>query len=187
MNSLDGNTLVNAQTIVYTGTGGGAVKVKCFSYYGGRKFFCKEGCNQEDILIQTTGVTAHNGRYSMTYDGTFTGGNVFVTITQLTKSDSGLYWCGSGAQYQLIEIIIVDGEFLFKVIKMFFLILLLNFFYQRVLFKIKMFSLSSSHSFHLTQDSTGVVWTDLSYQTLTRSLGSLSQMVSFHLKWIENE
>ncbi|XP_051280571.1 uncharacterized protein LOC127377049 isoform X2 [Dicentrarchus labrax] len=106
----DGNTLVNAQTIVYTGTGGGAVKVKCFSYYGGRKFFCKEGCNQEDILIQTTGVTAHNGRYSMTYDGTFTGGNVFVTITQLTKSDSGLYWCGSGAQYQLIEIIIVDGS-----------------------------------------------------------------------------
>ncbi|XP_051281621.1 uncharacterized protein LOC127377603 isoform X8 [Dicentrarchus labrax] len=105
----DGNTLVNAQTIVYTGTEGGTVTVKCsFSSSGRSKFFCKGRCNQEDILIQTTGVTAHNGRYSMTYERTFTGGNVFVTITQLTKSDSGLYWCGFGDYYQQIEIIVVD-------------------------------------------------------------------------------
>ncbi len=47
-----------------------------------------------------------------------------MTITQLTKSDSGRYWCGSGRfltpdSYQLFEIIVVDGEFLLKVIKMF--------------------------------------------------------------------
>ncbi|XP_051281616.1 polymeric immunoglobulin receptor-like isoform X3 [Dicentrarchus labrax] len=105
----DGNTLVNAQTIVYTGTEGGTVTVKCsFSSSGRSKVFCKGRCNQEDILIQTTGVTAQNGRYSIQYESTVTEANVLVTITQLTESDSGRYRCGSRAQYQQIEIIVVD-------------------------------------------------------------------------------
>ncbi|XP_038554094.1 polymeric immunoglobulin receptor-like isoform X2 [Micropterus salmoides] len=105
----DGNTgLTNAQIpSVYTGTEGGDVEVRCpFSSYGTSMFFCKRECKPEDILIHTTGVRDQRGRYSIRYDG---GGNVFVSITQLTKSDSGLYRCGLGGSNITFEIIVVDG------------------------------------------------------------------------------
>ncbi|XP_033981434.1 polymeric immunoglobulin receptor-like isoform X2 [Trematomus bernacchii] len=108
----DGNTgLVSAQLSVYSGTEGENARVKCsFPSYRNRKFFCKEPCEQEDILIKTTDATAQSGRYSIDYkDGVFS-----VTITQLTKSDSGRYRCGAGsslkkALYKDIEIIVVDA------------------------------------------------------------------------------
>ncbi|XP_038554095.1 high affinity immunoglobulin alpha and immunoglobulin mu Fc receptor-like isoform X3 [Micropterus salmoides] len=105
----DGNTgLTNAQIpSVYTGTEGGDVEVRCpFSSYGTSMFFCKRECKPEDILIHTTGVRDQRGRYSIRYDG---GGNVFVSITQLTKSDSGLYRCGLGGSNITFEIIVVDA------------------------------------------------------------------------------
>ncbi|KAI9515699.1 hypothetical protein NQZ68_023351 [Dissostichus eleginoides] len=83
-----------------------------------QKVFCKEPCQQEDILIETTDATAQRGRYSSDYkDGVF-----LVTITQLNKSDSGRYGCGAGpslkqAVYRDIEIIVVDGYFLYVSIK----------------------------------------------------------------------
>ena len=45
-----------------------------------------------------------------------------VTITQLTKSDSGRYRCGLGGSsgpdsYTDFDVIVTDGEFLLKVIK----------------------------------------------------------------------
>ncbi|KAF3860955.1 hypothetical protein F7725_001210, partial [Dissostichus mawsoni] len=85
----DGSTgLVSAQVTVYSGTEGENVRVECsFPSYRIRKFFCKEPCEQEDILIETTDATAQRGRYRIDYkDGGF-----FVTITQLNKSDSGRY------------------------------------------------------------------------------------------------
>lgn len=46
-----------------------------------------------------------------------------MTITQLTSSDSGLYMCGMGqtlsaASFRQFEVVVVDGEFLLKVMKM---------------------------------------------------------------------
>ncbi|KAJ4933819.1 hypothetical protein JOQ06_006628 [Pogonophryne albipinna] len=108
----DGSTgLISAQLSVYSGIEGENVRVECFiPSYRIRKFFCKEPCEQEDILIETTDASAQRGRYRIDYkDGGF-----FVTITQLTKSDSGRYWCGAGtslrkASYKNIEIIVVDA------------------------------------------------------------------------------
>ncbi|XP_033981436.1 polymeric immunoglobulin receptor-like isoform X2 [Trematomus bernacchii] len=108
----DGNTgLVSAHLSVYSGIEGEDVRVKCsIPSFGIRKIFCKEPCDKEDILIETPGATAQRGRYSIDYkNGVFS-----VTITQLTKSDSGRYRCGAGsslkqALYKDIEIIVVDA------------------------------------------------------------------------------
>ncbi|XP_037627436.1 uncharacterized protein LOC119489272 isoform X2 [Sebastes umbrosus] len=110
----DGNNgLVNAQSTVYTGTEGGDVTIECSSSSSGsRKIFCKEQCEQEDILIETTNVRARRGRYSIEWkrtQGTRVG-DVSVTITQLTKSDSGRYRCGGSiSTFEQIEIIVVDA------------------------------------------------------------------------------
>ncbi|XP_033987565.1 polymeric immunoglobulin receptor-like [Trematomus bernacchii] len=109
----DGNTgLFSAQHSVYSGIEGENVRVQCsFPSSRTRKFFCKEPCKQNrDILIETTDATAQSGRYSIDYKDR----RHFVTISQLTKSDSGRYRCGVGsslssASYEYIEIIVVDA------------------------------------------------------------------------------
>ncbi|KAI4824638.1 hypothetical protein KUCAC02_013136 [Chaenocephalus aceratus] len=103
----DGSTgLVSAQLSVYSGIEGETIRFQCsFPSYGGRKLFCKEPCEQVDILIETSGASAQSGRYSIDYKQR----ELFVSITQLTKSDSGKYWCGAGA-YENIEIIVVDAK-----------------------------------------------------------------------------
>ncbi|XP_074500909.1 uncharacterized protein LOC141773121 [Sebastes fasciatus] len=108
------NSLVNAQTTVYTGTEGEDVRVKCSSSLSGiRNGFCKEQCKQKDILIVTSDVRAQRGRYSIEWNkkqGTILG-DVSVTITQLIKSDSGRYRCGrSFSTFEQIEIIVVDAR-----------------------------------------------------------------------------
>ncbi|XP_045911387.1 polymeric immunoglobulin receptor-like [Micropterus dolomieu] len=110
----DGNTgLTNAQiTSVHTGTEGGDITVTCpFSSPGSSMFFCKRECKPEDILIHTTGVRDQRGRYSITYEGGYSlySKYVFVSIIQLTKSDSGLYSCGLGGSSIKFEIIVVDA------------------------------------------------------------------------------
>nr|XP_033942460.1 polymeric immunoglobulin receptor-like isoform X2 [Pseudochaenichthys georgianus] len=108
----DGSTgLVSAQVSVYSRIEGEDVRVECFiPSYRIRKVFCKEPCDKEDILIETTDASAQRGRYSIDHkDGGF-----FVTITQLTKSDSGRYSCGAGtsstqALSKDFEIIVVDA------------------------------------------------------------------------------
>ncbi|XP_033987564.1 polymeric immunoglobulin receptor-like isoform X3 [Trematomus bernacchii] len=110
----DGNTgLVSAQHTVYSGIEGENVRVQCsFPSDRNRKFFCKETCEQKkDILIETYGAPAQSGRYRIDYKQK----DLFVTITQLTKSDSGGYWCGVGSSlstvsYEYIEIIVVDAK-----------------------------------------------------------------------------
>ncbi|XP_033981423.1 uncharacterized protein LOC117478542 isoform X2 [Trematomus bernacchii] len=108
----DGNTgLVSAQLSVYSVIEGEDVRVECpFPSYRIRKFFCKEPCRRKDILIETTDAPAQRGRYSIDYENR----DYFVTITQLTKSDSRRYRCGVGlylstASYEYIEIIVVDA------------------------------------------------------------------------------
>uniref|UniRef100_A0A667WGP9 Immunoglobulin domain-containing protein n=1 Tax=Myripristis murdjan TaxID=586833 RepID=A0A667WGP9_9TELE len=93
---------------VSMGTEGEDVTVGCFYNLAKdkEKYFCKGTCTGEDILIETS-----QDRYQ----------NVFyVTITQLTKSDSGTYYCGVNRTindtYMNIQIDVQDGEFLLKMI-----------------------------------------------------------------------
>ncbi|XP_026189154.1 uncharacterized protein LOC113146096 [Mastacembelus armatus] len=95
-----------AQSITYIGTTGGQITVKCSeSFQTSWKTFCKDPCNR-NILIQTTGVRAHSGRYSIKYER----GHFSVSITELIKSDSGRYRCGvSSAPYVEFGITVVDA------------------------------------------------------------------------------
>uniref|UniRef100_A0A667WGQ0 Immunoglobulin domain-containing protein n=1 Tax=Myripristis murdjan TaxID=586833 RepID=A0A667WGQ0_9TELE len=91
--------------------------VTCFYTWakGRKKFFCKGTCKEKDILIETTQNRYQNGRYMIkdTRTGVF-----YVTITQLTKSDSGTYYCGVYRfikdSYKEVKIEVQDGEFLLK-------------------------------------------------------------------------
>ncbi|XP_038577630.1 uncharacterized protein LOC119905021 [Micropterus salmoides] len=94
-----GNTgLVSAKLDIYAGAEGGTGAISCyFTLSGSRKFFCKNECKAEDILVKTDDVRAQSGRYSIEYrDGSSGRRIVSVTITNLTKSDSGRYRCGLG-------------------------------------------------------------------------------------------
>ncbi|XP_038595241.1 polymeric immunoglobulin receptor-like [Micropterus salmoides] len=94
-----GNTgLVSAQFNIYTGAEGGTGTINCyFTLSGSRKFFCKNECKAEDILVKTDDVRAQSGRISIDYrNGSSGRGIVSVTITNLIKSDSGQYRCGLG-------------------------------------------------------------------------------------------
>ncbi|XP_062416632.1 CMRF35-like molecule 8 isoform X2 [Pungitius pungitius] len=86
--------LINAEILVHTGEEGGNITVGCFFTFSGKtKFFCKEPCEQGDILIKTEEDTAESGRYSIKYKEV--GSKViYVTITKLIKSDAGKYRCG---------------------------------------------------------------------------------------------
>ncbi|KAF3860934.1 hypothetical protein F7725_001189 [Dissostichus mawsoni] len=87
-----------------------------FTHYGTRKYFCKEECEGEDNLVETTSFTyTIKDRYSIRH---VAGGFVFVSIDQLTQSDSGWYRCGLGRPdskdpYQRFRLIVTDGVILY--------------------------------------------------------------------------
>ncbi|XP_065817215.1 polymeric immunoglobulin receptor-like [Labrus bergylta] len=91
------------------------VEVRCStSQETTRKFFCREECRRK-IIIQTSRVSAQEGRFSIEWKRRqqTRSGDVSVKISQLTKSDSGRYRCGLGsslssASFTDIEIIVVD-------------------------------------------------------------------------------
>ncbi|XP_042265591.1 polymeric immunoglobulin receptor-like [Thunnus maccoyii] len=94
---IDAATLGDNTSFIRAETVGGSVTQGCLNtVYGSRKFFCKDECKkEEDILVETEENRAQNGRYCIEY----TQGSVFglyVTITQLKKSDTGRYKCGYG-------------------------------------------------------------------------------------------
>ncbi|XP_045899636.1 CMRF35-like molecule 5 [Micropterus dolomieu] len=82
--------------------------------YGRQKFFCKGECKtEEDIIIETDGNRTQSGRYSIEYkEGSVFG--LYVSITRVTKSDSGQYRCGYGRalspdSYRKLQIIVIDA------------------------------------------------------------------------------
>lgn len=89
---------------------------------GSMKFFCREQCKEEDVLIKTGGARANRDRYSIEYkDGSSGRGILHMTFTHLSKSDSGQYRCGLGKSllpdsFWDFEIRVSDGKFLLKVI-----------------------------------------------------------------------
>lgn len=82
----------------YMGPEGGNGTINCYlSSSEGRKFFCKNNCDADDLLIKTDGTSAQSGRYSVKYDGESSGRRIVsVTITNLIKSDAGNYRSGLG-------------------------------------------------------------------------------------------
>ncbi|XP_028439658.1 uncharacterized protein LOC114559275 [Perca flavescens] len=110
----DGNSgLAKAQISVYPGTEGEDIRVTCpFPSSGSTKVFCKNDCKEKDLLVATTNVSAQSGRFGIEYEELIPGANVSVSISQLTKSDSGWYSCGlngSTMSYVDFRIIVVDA------------------------------------------------------------------------------
>ncbi|MGL4877785.1 hypothetical protein [Paraclostridium dentum] len=115
-----------ARLNIFTGAEGGDGAVQCHSSAGRSssgswKFFCKEECTEEGILVKAESDTANNGRYSIKYESGSSGRTVLsVTIRNLTQSDSGRYKYGVGTSsgpdsYCEIEARVSDGEFLLEV------------------------------------------------------------------------
>ncbi|XP_040007571.1 uncharacterized protein LOC120803300 isoform X1 [Xiphias gladius] len=110
---LDGTRGPSEEKPLYKRAGGN-VTVKCIFRNGGEwKYFCKEECKEVDILVETPGFLDQRGKYSLRYlTDSLTRGFVFVTVTQLTKSDSGRYRCGVGRRSRKnfwdFEIIVTD-------------------------------------------------------------------------------
>ncbi|XP_039878516.1 A-agglutinin anchorage subunit-like isoform X2 [Simochromis diagramma] len=110
----DGNTgLVKAQTLTHRAEEGGSITVKCNFYFrGSRKLFCKEKCEDGNILVETSDDAAQNGRYSIKYEnkGVTSYDIMYVSITQLKQSDSGRYRCS------LDRTLVPDGNYDFELI-----------------------------------------------------------------------
>ncbi|KAF3696445.1 Polymeric immunoglobulin receptor [Channa argus] len=113
--------VVNAQEKeinIHVGNEGEKVSVACyFTPSNSTKYFCKGGCKNGTILVNTTGDQDQRDRYSITYGQESVRKSVFlrVTITQLNKLDSGQYTCGLGeslssASFQSFEICVTDNS-----------------------------------------------------------------------------
>nr|XP_043893372.1 uncharacterized protein LOC122776748 [Solea senegalensis] len=93
----DNAVLVSAGETVWTGTEGGSITVNCSFYFSGSMAcFCKESCDEKgNILVQTSGKRAWIDRYSLVYkrESILKYEQIFATITNLKKSDSGWYMC----------------------------------------------------------------------------------------------
>ncbi|XP_008413189.1 uncharacterized protein LOC103468116 [Poecilia reticulata] len=86
---LDGNKVPDLHK-----DAGSSLTVACsFEDSGWKRLFCRGGCGKDEVLVQTDGVRADRGRYSIEYDKRQNSAVVLVTITQLTQSDSGRYRC----------------------------------------------------------------------------------------------
>ncbi|XP_058499436.1 uncharacterized protein LOC131468821 [Solea solea] len=113
----DNAGLVSAGETVWTGTEGGSITVHCSFYVSGSMAsFCKESCDEEgNILVQTDGDRAWNDRYSLEYkrQSYLKYEQIFATITNLKKSDSGWYMCRLerllSTAYEKIQIIVKDA------------------------------------------------------------------------------
>ncbi|KAM9752948.1 uncharacterized protein ACNS7B_009242 isoform 2-T2 [Menidia menidia] len=88
--------LYESQQVPFNIEAGSSLTVGCnFKVSGNKKSFCRGDCsNGGEILVQTDGVRAEKGRYRIGYvDGKYAGGVLYVSITQLTQSDTGRYRC----------------------------------------------------------------------------------------------
>ncbi|XP_023186562.1 uncharacterized protein LOC111608107 isoform X2 [Xiphophorus maculatus] len=73
------------------------IRVECkFNFNGNPIIFCKENCEGENILINTTEGSTKKGRYSTSYETHYTSAFLHVRISEVKRSDSGRYRCGFG-------------------------------------------------------------------------------------------
>ena len=78
------------EAVSVEGVLGGDVRIECShtNAYDNVKYFCKDPCKDEDVLITSSQIS--RGRYSITNKGN----TFYVTISRLTEGDTGTYWCG---------------------------------------------------------------------------------------------
>lgn len=112
---------VNVDIGVRTGAVGGNITVECpFHISGKTKLFCRNGC--KDGNVETSSVSYKRGRYSIEFKEVNYPASppiIYVSITNLTTSDSGRYSCElrrdlSPDSSRKFEIRVKDGEFLLK-------------------------------------------------------------------------
>ncbi|XP_032416797.1 uncharacterized protein LOC116718706 [Xiphophorus hellerii] len=74
---------------------GSSLTVACsFSFSGKTKYFCRGECEEgENILVYTDGVRAQSSRYNIGHNKHESSAVFYVTIKNLTTSDSGRYRC----------------------------------------------------------------------------------------------
>ncbi|XP_074538223.1 uncharacterized protein LOC141799765 isoform X2 [Halichoeres trimaculatus] len=99
--TLRNGRLASSEKDIRVRTGaGGNITVGCtFTFSRSRKVFCRGDCEDGDILVETSGVSNQRGRYSIECkEGNYplTTTMIYVSITNLTKSDSGRYSCELG-------------------------------------------------------------------------------------------
>ncbi|XP_062270923.1 uncharacterized protein LOC133976741 [Scomber scombrus] len=111
----DEATLGSNDTFILTETVGGRVTVTCrAAVHKERRFFCRGECTkEEDVLLEIQKTVAHSGRYGIEFKEDKDYG-LHVTITQLRKSDTGMYKCGYGSPLAPLSvysfpIIVVDA------------------------------------------------------------------------------
>ncbi|XP_053280091.1 uncharacterized protein LOC128441971 isoform X2 [Pleuronectes platessa] len=105
---------VSAEILTYSANEGETIRVKySFRSYGSRKF-CRGRCEAGDVLIETEENEARNGRYSIKYEKPGDAeGDLSVTMTNVSKSDSGMYQFGLGSDsslYREFKILIHDAQ-----------------------------------------------------------------------------
>ncbi|KAM7411192.1 hypothetical protein PAMA_021260 [Pampus argenteus] len=117
----DGNIgLINAEIPIFSKTEGESITFPCvFTDTGSWTYFCKDECEDKDILVETNEVRNQRGRYRIENKNTPEGNRLYVTITQLTKSDSGQYRCGLDRfffidRYRELKIIVTDAPSISK-------------------------------------------------------------------------
>lgn len=113
--------LMKNSSLVLTETVGDNITFLCnAAATGNTTFLCKSPCTKaEDVLLDTSNVTAHSSRYSIEKKSAYL---LSVTITKVTKSDTGLYKCGYGKPLtplssSQLQILIIDGEYDLKTMK----------------------------------------------------------------------
>ncbi|CAI5648859.1 unnamed protein product [Oreochromis niloticus] len=85
---------------------GSSLTVGCyFTDSGGHKYFCRGECGGNNILLQTYDVRAQLSRYIIEYSS----GVLYVSITQLTKSDSGRDRCYLSGSFRDFEVTVTDA------------------------------------------------------------------------------
>ncbi|PWA33835.1 hypothetical protein CCH79_00021055, partial [Gambusia affinis] len=97
----------------FRGKEGEKITVGCKFYFSGIKmFFCKEICEGENILIETSEDTAQKGRYSTRFKALDTGTFVLnVSINELKRADAGRYRCGldnPGVRFDDFDLIVTE-------------------------------------------------------------------------------
>ncbi|XP_019204976.1 uncharacterized protein LOC102075918 isoform X3 [Oreochromis niloticus] len=108
---LDGND-DPAQLKHFNKETGSSLTVACsFKQAGYRKMFCRGECGGEKILVHTEHLSAQRDRYNIGYVSE--SGVLYVSITQLTKSDSGRYRClligSSSSSSREFEVTVTDA------------------------------------------------------------------------------
>ncbi|MEQ2284247.1 hypothetical protein AMECASPLE_019630 [Ameca splendens] len=95
---------------------GGNLSITCYGLSSGtRRIFCRENCEGENALVNTTSKKAINGRSSAEYferahEKSF---NLSVAVSNLTQSDSGLYRCGLGdnnATFAKFKVVVAEAH-----------------------------------------------------------------------------